>query len=244
MLGAYDMCDDGPLAQISDHRPVSLALAVVVDTSQLPSIEDLGHQRSHGRSRASSDTANAMALAVTQRQEERRRHRSQSLGRIERLLSLQRYPSTGPRAFPLLVCMAFSRFRFTFRGFDVLRDDRAYGAYPQPAAAAAAAATAESEVQEVKEEAAAAARAEAEEGKRGSSSSTTGPAKGLPRVKSWLRLPSFKSESSGAGWRGGAHAAAAASLQQPPSGGGEEGEEGFTIIDHVLILYPMPCGAF
>jgi hypothetical protein len=228
ILGAYDMCDEGPLGLISDHRPLSLALAVMIDTSELPSIDSLG-RGSRRRARTTSDTANAMAFAATQRQQDRH-HRPQGFSRIEQLLTLQQQPFRGQRSFPLLVCMAFSRFRFNFRGFDVLCDRSAHDAG----------------VEEVKE-----AGAQAEEVKgveaggppreslqRSASCAVVERGKEPPRAKSWLRLPSLIRDSvSSARWRearGAAAAEAAASRQGA--------EEGLSIIDHVLILYPLPCG--
>ena len=176
ILGAYDMCDEGPLGLISDHRPLSLALAVMIDTSELPSIDSLG-RGSRRRARTTSDTANAMAFAATQRQQDRH-HRPQGFSRIEQLLTLQQQPFRGQRSFPLLVCMAFSRFRFNFRGFDVLCDRSAHDAG----------------VEEVKE-----AGAQAEEVKgveaggppreslqRSASCAVVERGKEPPRAKSWL----------------------------------------------------------
>lgn len=240
ILGAYDMCDEGPLAQVSDHRPVSLALALIVDTSQLPSLDDLGRRRHPG---ASSDTANAMALAAVQRQDERRR-RSGSLGSIERLLMHQRQPSAGPHAFPLLVCLAFSRFRFNFRGFDVLRDTSRHGVSQE---------LLKGEEEEVKEGRAYTEEEQAERGEGGqlepvepqplpttaSGSAAPGLRRGVSRSR-WMRLPSFKREGSGRSGGGGGALGRRGARQEGAQS--EEEEERLSIIDHVVILYPLPSG--
>ena len=225
ILGPYDMCDEGPVALVSDHRPVSLALSVVVDTSQLPSVDNLG-RGFRRQSRSASETANAMAFAATQQQQNRHRH-PRSFSRIEQLL-LQRQPSSAPRSFPLLVCMAFSRFHFNFRGFDVLCDRSTHGA----------------STEEVKE-----AAVLVEEGKGGEegrppveplpqlpSCTVADRGKEPPRAKSWLRLPSFISEGGGGARRRVAQQAAAGGASQ------QEAEEGHSIVDYVLFLFPLPCG--
>jgi hypothetical protein len=229
ILGPYDMCDEGLLAQISDHRPVSLALAVLVDTSQLPSVDDLG-QRARRHSRDSSDTATAMALATIHQQHGRHHTRSRSLGRMEQLLTLQLRPSSGSRAFPLLVCMALSRFRFTFRGFDVLCMERTCGA----CGASPGGEKGEKE-EEVKE---AQIQASMEEGRCGEDKQPgqlppPPPLSGTTSRRSWLHLPSFKRSGSGSSAiRREARAAVAR----------REAEEDLSIIDHMIILYPLPCG--
>lgn len=236
-LGPYDMCDKGPLAQISDHRPVSLALCMLVDVSQLPSIETLGQPSSKAPSfRASSDTANAMAMAAMQAHEGRQHRRSLSFSRLEQVLTRQ--PSPGPRTFPLLVCMAFSRFRFNFRGFEVLRDEERLGA------GSGQLSYEEKEGEEEVKDAQRAKGSEREEGEQQpqeppplpTNGSTTAFGEEQPRAKRSLRLPSLKTSGrGGAGMRRREGRAAAVSQRS-------ESDLELSIIDHVLILYPLPCG--
>ena len=233
VLGPYDQCDEGPLAVISDHRPVSLALAVVVDTSQLSSFDDLGRRSRRRRARASSDTANAMAMAATLHRGEQPHARARSFGGVEQLLPmLQPQLSSGPRAFPLLVCMTFSRFRFTFRGFDVLLDEHTL---PE--------ACAPSPTEGGGEEIAKEARGQQDVGETKFAEDMPPPpppppppsrsTSAKPSWSKWRRLPSFMGGSGGASGRSPA----------PPSASPREADEELpTLVDHVVILYPLPCG--
>ena len=230
-LGAYDMCSEGPLAIISDHRPVSLALAVVVDTSQLPMLAELSLQPRRRDTSPLSDTAQAMAFAATSSRPRPRPHSMEPQPTV-----LQRPPSSSaPRAFPLLVRMAFSRFKFHFRGFDVLRSPRAHGT-SMPFGSVTEEEGKEGE--ETKDEAAYAAAANAAElGMRDvlpwrpsvvAASATVAALDQSPR-KSWLlRLPRLRSVGSSGGateQQGGA-----------TTSEGVKEEEDLTFVDHVLIL--------
>ena len=94
VVGAYDMCDEGPLGCVSDHRPVSQALMVMVETSEsLATRVDMLDEP--------SISGHAGAAAVRQRKS-----------------CLPRLLGSSPKTFPMLVTLTMSRFSFVWAQQD------------------------------------------------------------------------------------------------------------------------------
>lgn len=121
-VGAYDLCDHGPLTCISDHRAVAQALTVLIDTTYvLPKSEDLrekGRPASLVRKRDSSSTAQAMAAATTRRQS---RADGSGGGAVPRPGPSS--SSSSSKSFPLLMTLTLREFNFHLTGLEVTREE-------------------------------------------------------------------------------------------------------------------------
>jgi hypothetical protein len=122
-VGAYDLCDHGPLACISDHRAVAQALTVLIDTTYvLPKSEDLrekGRPASLVQKRDSSSTAQAMAAAATRRQPPAS---GGGGGAVPRPGPSSSSSSSSSKPFPLLMTLTLREFSFHLTGLEVTRE--------------------------------------------------------------------------------------------------------------------------
>ena len=125
---AYDALEKGPLATISDHRPVAAAFMLLLDTAQplnwyssshaREDVADFGHAvmptlHFPYREEEESYMANAMARAA-------RARRISSFVPITPPLPLYQPPVAKPHFPPLLVSICLGEFRFRFAGFKNL----------------------------------------------------------------------------------------------------------------------------